>query len=143
MEEGRDQEQLKSSIREFSEFAGSTSSDRQRLIKTAIRVVIENLIPSRVRVLFNLTNITEELSLADIKKLFRMDKQRFEVEIKDPKYSGIDRLHYYMKLEPEVHQNVRNKCAAFHRIKMGFQDCIHTLIKTRNRILNLQFKFKE
>lgn len=143
LEQGRDKEELKKNIRDFAKFAGWVSNDRQRLIKAAIRVVIDNLVPNRVRVLLNLTDVKNDLDLAAVKRLFRMNKQQFEVEMKDPKYCEIDRLHYYMGLDPEVHFNIRKKCKEFDEIKWGFEKCIHTLIKTRNKILNLQMIFKK
>lgn len=143
LEEGRDKEELKKNISDFAKFAGCVSNDRQRLIKAAFRVVIDNLVPNRVRVLLNLTNVQNELDLAAVKRLFRMNKQQFEVEMKDPRYCEIDRLHYYMGLDAEAHYKVRKTCKEFDAIKRGFEKCIHTLIKTRNKILNLQMRFKK
>lgn len=143
LEEGRDKEELKKNIHAFGKFAGLASNDRRRLIKAAIRVVIDNLVPNRLRVLFNLVNKKSTASLQDIKKLFRMDKQRFEVEVKDPKFNELDRLHYYMGMDPEVHYQIQQDVGKFRYFKEGFQKCIHDLIKARNRILNLQLNFKK
>jgi predicted RNase H-like nuclease (RuvC/YqgF family) len=42
LEEGKDEKELKKNIADFAKFAGLASSDRQKLIKAAIRVVIDN-----------------------------------------------------------------------------------------------------
>lgn len=143
LEQSDDQETLQKNIEEFAKFAGLASNGRQRLIKAAIRVVIDNIVPHRVRILLNITDTETNPSLEDIRKLFKTDKKRFEVDVKDPKFSDIDRLHYYVGLNPTTHNFLRNKCKKVVKdIKAGFQNCIHDLIKTRNKIFNMQLKFK-
>ena len=56
------------------------------MIKVAIRVIIENLVPARLRVIFGLFRDRKRPSLEDIKKLFKLNPQRFYVEVKDPKF---------------------------------------------------------
>lgn len=91
LEEGKDKEELVKNIKEFSKFAGLGSNDRKKLIKAAMKVIIENLVPHRLRILMNLLDVSTYPSLDDIKKLFKADEKRFQVEIKDPKFEEIDR----------------------------------------------------
>lgn len=143
LEQTNDQETLQKNIEEFAKFAGLASNDRQKLIKAAIRVVIDNIVPHRVRILFKMTDTKTNPSLEDIKKLFKADKKRFEVDIKDPKFSDIDRLHYYTGVDPITYHSLRSNCRElFKDIRVEFQNCIHDLIKTRNKIFNLQLRFK-
>jgi len=62
-----------------------------KLIKAAVKVIIENVISNRFRVLLNLISEPNNPSLDDIRKLFKLDKERFELAMKDPKYSELER----------------------------------------------------
>ena len=146
LEEGRREDELKHKIKKFGHMTGLACNDRQRLIKAAIRVIIDNIVPGRLRVLFNIvSNATNYASLEDIKKLFKMDEKDFELESKNIKYCDIDRLHYYTKVDPNLHYKFKTNenFKSLLDFKHEFETCIHTIIKTRNKIFNLQHKFKE
>ena len=44
---------LQQKINELSSQAGVAGTDRQKLIKAATKIIIENIIPNRVKLLFN------------------------------------------------------------------------------------------
>lgn len=107
LEKGSDVSEIQKSVEEFAKIAGSTSNDRKKLLKAAFRVIIDNIVPNRVRVLLNLTSNTNEVNKENIIKLFKMNKEKFETEGNDPEYCDIDRLHCRMRLDPIVHYNIR------------------------------------
>lgn len=71
LEEGRDKDTLQRNIKEFSRFAGIAANDRKKLIKAAIRVIIDNLVPNRMRILLNLLDIETNPTLEELKKLYK------------------------------------------------------------------------
>ena len=85
--------------------SGCISENRQKLIKSAVKVIIENIVPSRVRVLLSMSEEELAASEIDIQRLFKMSQQDFELESKKPLYTDYDRLHYKMRLDPKVHVN--------------------------------------
>jgi hypothetical protein len=143
LKQNSDEETLQKSIQEFLKVSGLASNDRQKLIKAAIRVIIENIVPPRVRILLKITETQTNPSLEDIKKLFKLDKKRFEVEVKDPKFDEIDRLHYHCRVDAGTNYRIRNNFQEVtSNVKLGFQDCIHDLIRVRNKIFNWQLRYK-
>ena len=73
-----------------------------------------------------------------------MDLKNFEIESKKPKYWEIDRLHYHTKVDPNLHFRFKtnDNFKALLKFKEEFQSWIHALIKTKNKIINLQYDFK-
>mmetsp|Transcript_30995 Transcript_30995/g.27419 ORF Transcript_30995/g.27419 Transcript_30995/m.27419 type:complete len:170 (+) Transcript_30995:465-974(+) len=122
LEDGRDRAELRKNIKDFSKFSSFASIDRRNLIKSAMRVIIENLVPARLRVLFKLIDTPTRPSLEDIKKLFKCDPKRFQIEVKDPKFDEIDKLHYKMNMNPETHFKGRQKKFNFMNTKIALQN---------------------
>jgi len=90
LQEGKDKEELKRNISEFAKTSGLKSNDRKKLIKAAIRVIIDNLVPQRIRVLMNLCEKRrDDATYEEVAKLFKADPQRYEVDSKDPKFDEI------------------------------------------------------
>mmetsp|Transcript_29512 Transcript_29512/g.26093 ORF Transcript_29512/g.26093 Transcript_29512/m.26093 type:complete len:278 (-) Transcript_29512:22-855(-) len=143
LKEGRTNEVLNERIKEFSKFTGLASNDRKRLIKAATRVIIENLVPHRLRFIFNISENTKNATFEDIKKLYSCDLKRFKIDSKDPKYDDYDRLHYFTKMDPKIHAVCKERCERFRNFKMKFKNLVHDLIKIRNRIFNVQADFSQ
>ena len=56
---------LKQKINHLSSQAGVAGSDRQKLIKAAIKIIIENIIPNRVRILFNYSKEESKINFSE------------------------------------------------------------------------------
>ena len=93
---------LQSKIDELSQSAGSAGRDRQKLIKAAFKVIVENIIPERVRILFNISKDESKATYDDYKRLSSMNQKNFEIENKDSIYSEIDRFHYHTQVDPRL-----------------------------------------
>jgi len=94
MKTGSHKENLDIKLKELSKQGGSASVDRQKIIKTAFKVIIQNIIPDQVRVLFNIAKVESQATYEDYDYLYKQNNKNFELAIKDPKYNEIDKFHY-------------------------------------------------
>ena len=141
LEENKDMLELRNKIKQVSKFTGCSSQNRRKLIKSAIRVIIDNIVPSRVRVLLGMCQEEQKASEDDIFKLFCMDTKESQVESQKPIYSEIDRLHLSMQMDPRWHLRLRARSDEMINIKLNFERSVHDLIRIRNRLLNIQLEF--
>jgi SepF-like predicted cell division protein (DUF552 family) len=51
---GKSDQEIKQKISQLGKTVGTSGSDRQKIIKAAVKVIIENIIPERMRILFNI-----------------------------------------------------------------------------------------
>jgi len=131
-------EESKEKLSELNKRVGSSGIDRQKLIKTAVNIIIENIIPERMRVLFNIVKHESDATFEDYEKLYKMNKKNFEVEIKNSKYNEIDKFHYMTRVHPDIYykmKDLNDKNRFFHR---KFQEVVHEQVRVRNRIIILQ-----
>ena len=75
LKNGAGLDDLKNKIHKLSKTAGSAGKDRQKLIKTAFKVIIENMLPERMRILFNIVKEESTISFEDYRKLFSMNQK--------------------------------------------------------------------
>ena len=126
---------------------GSAGSDRQNLIKAAIRVIIENILPPRQRITFSMYEKGTKLSYEEYRKLFDLDAKSYQIEIEHPntksKYSELDKLRYETRFDPKCYNKYVKHATIMQQFGIKFTECIHKLIKARNRILKTQNEFKK
>lgn len=128
---------LKDKISELSKKSGSAGTDRQKLIKTAFKLIIENLVPDRMRILFNIVKEESSSTYEDYKRLYSMNRKKFEMEMQDPKYNEIDRFHYYTRVDPKLYNKMKilNEKNRYYHQK--FQLLVHETVRLRNKILKV------
>lgn len=84
MKSGQHKPQLDAKLKELSKQGGSASNDRQKLIKTAFKVILDNIIPDRMRVLFNIAKEESSASYEQYEHLFKQSGKTFDMTIKEP-----------------------------------------------------------
>lgn len=66
---------LKNKLSELSNIVGVAGTDRQKLIKAAIKSIIENLVPNRMKMLFNFSKQDSHLTFEEFDKLYKMNQK--------------------------------------------------------------------
>ena len=66
---------IQNQIRQLGNRAGSAGEDRQKIIKAAFKVIIENIIPERMRILFNIVKHESQATYEDYSQLFKMNQK--------------------------------------------------------------------
>lgn len=143
MKSGQHKPVLDSKLKELSKQGGSASNDRQKLIKTAFKVVLDNIVPDRMRVLFNIAREESSSTYEEYEHLFKQSGKTFDMTIKEPCYNGIDRFHYFWGVHPNIFYKMKNLNDKNRKYRLLFKEIIHDLIRIRNRILRLQFDWRK
>ena len=120
---------------------GTASSARQDLIKSCIRLIIENIVPERIRILFKILETGSSISFEKYSELFHYPPEHAKLIIQQPEYNEYDRMHFLCGVQPEIMKSVKVLNDKVKIYKHRFQTLIHTLIRTRNRILRVQAQY--
>lgn len=104
LKRGNLNEKLMGKFQNIDNLVGSAGSDRQNLIKAAIRVIIDNILPPRQRITFTMYRKGTNLSYEEYKKLYDLDYKDYQIEIKNSKYTELDMLRYETRFNPKCYQ---------------------------------------
>lgn len=100
LKKGDSNEKVIGKFSDIDNLVGSAGSDRQNLIKAATRVIVENIVPPRQRIIFAMHRQGTNLSYEEYKEWFSLDRKAYEVELNDPKYTELDKLRYETRFNP-------------------------------------------
>lgn len=143
LKKGNLNEKLIGKFKNIENLVGSAGSDRQNLIKAAIRVIIENILPARQRITFAMYRQGTHLSYEEYRKLFELDEKSYQIEVQDPRYTELDKLRYETRFNPKCYKKYETHAEVTKHFAFRFQKCIHNLIKARNSILKTQNEFRK
>ena len=107
MKKGERNETIEEKLKKIAKQGGSASKDRQKLIKTAFKVILDNIVPEQMRVLFNIVKNESPATYEDYKHLYKQNHKNFELAMKEPRYNEIDRFHYYTGVHPSIFYNMK------------------------------------
>mmetsp|Transcript_11503 Transcript_11503/g.10173 ORF Transcript_11503/g.10173 Transcript_11503/m.10173 type:complete len:166 (+) Transcript_11503:298-795(+) len=135
---GANPKKIREEIKEMASQVGTAGDARQRLLKSAIRIIMENIVPDRMRVLFKMLEKGPGCSPEEYRKLFEVKSEQAQSLLKNENYNEYDSLHYTCGVKPAVIETVgilnKKSCALFEKFKIA----VKSLVRTRNRILQLQ-----
>ena len=129
-------------FRELASQVGTAGDARQRLLKSAVRIIVENIVPDRMRVLFKICEEGSKWSQEEYENLFNIKPNHAESLLKTDRYNEYDRLHYTWGVRPSILKavGILNKKSAVLFVEI--KKAVNSLIRARNRILQLQWEFK-
>jgi len=139
---GNDQQDLREKIKELGKQVGTAGDARQKLLKSAIRIIMENIVPDRMRIMFSILEQGPCWTLEEYGKLFECKASQAESLLKTPRYNEYDRMHFEWGVKASILPAVKvlneNSAALFQK----FKKAVKSLVRARNRILQLQCEFK-
>jgi hypothetical protein len=141
LNDGDDSDGIQENLNNINRTCGTAADDRKHIINSAVKDIINNIVSSRTRVLLSIMNKGSDASPEDYKRLFVMNRNDFENEMKNPKYGDIDRMYYIMQSDPSKMHFVRDKEKDFIVFIYKFKEHVHDLIKLRNKIFATQYEF--
>ncbi|CAI2374591.1 unnamed protein product [Moneuplotes crassus] len=90
LKEVDESEKIQSSLNKINKSCGTGSDPRKNIINSAIRDIINNMVSSRTRVLLRMIDKGTNASMDDYKRLFVMNINDFENEMKNSKYGDMN-----------------------------------------------------
>jgi len=142
LKDGSDQKDLREKIRNLGWQVGTAGDARQRLLKSTTRLIIENIVPERVRWLFKIWDMQANYTPKEYEELWKMKKKHAENLLQSDKYNENDRMHYAWGVKYNVIELVwklNNKTKAMLN---KFKEALGQLVRVRNRLLQLQWEFR-
>lgn len=122
LKKGSLNEKLVGKFANIENLVGSAGSDRQNLIKAATRVIIENIVPVRQRITFAMYRNGTNLSYQEYCKLFKLDEKSYQIEIKSPKYTALDKLRYETRFNPKCYNKYEKHAETMMHFGSKFEE---------------------